>query len=159
MEFKLSKNTRLLKIYFYLTSILFFSSCSLIPCNFDSGLDELKKKQKDIFFIGEYVIEKNKNYKHETENSQIVVNKNGSINIENIPSSVFYLSKPNENLNIKGKWELIFKDKTQYLSLNLKIKGKNLLTSWKMYKKKGKPVILIRVGDPDSCSAVRFIKE
>lgn len=138
---------------------IFFSSCYLIPCNIDSELDELDIKQEEDFFIGKYVIETNKNYQYKTDKILIEITKNGNIYIKNIPSNVFYSSRTNEKLNIKGEWKLVYRDEAPFLSLNLKIKNKNLLTSWSIYKKRDKPVILIKIGDPDSCSAIRFIKK
>lgn len=159
MEFKLLRKTHLIKLNFILISMLFFSSCYLIPCNLDSELEELDIKQEDDFFIGEYVIETNKNYQYKTDKILIEITKNENIYIKNIPSNVFYSSRPDEKLNIKGKWKLIYRDKAPFLSLNLKIKNKNLLTSWSIYIKRDKPVILIKIGDPDSCSAIRLIKK
>ena len=155
-------------IYYYLFSILFFSSCYLIPCNLDSGLDELNIKQEDDFFIGEYVVERviNNSYNFKINKSSIKIKKNGILEMNNVSIQLFDL-RPDKEINVNGTWKSVYlkekSDDRYFLSLSLKFDEKDniedYVTSWKMYIKRDKPVILIKIGDPDNCSAIRFIKE
>ena len=53
--------------------------------------------------------------------------------------------------------------KDHYLSLSIKFQKTDNLEDFglskKFYQKKGSPVILLEIGDPDECKAVRFIKK
>ncbi len=81
MKLRLFKKARILKSFIYIFSTLFLSSCYW-PCNFDSGLDQFEKKQKDSFFIGEYVVEKSINNRFKTDKIVIKLNKNGTLEMK-----------------------------------------------------------------------------
>lgn len=150
-----------LGVYFY--TLFTISSCYLIPCNLDSGLNEFKEEQNDDFFIGEYYVESfiGNSYNLNTENTYIKVS-NQLIEIYNIPSRVFNFNL-NREINAKANWKQVPFKENLFLSVNLIFEKQDSLenygTSWEVYKKNGKPVILIKVGDPDECSAIRFIKK
>lgn len=168
MKPRFIKTSTLLKISFYMFSIIFLNSCYLIPCNLDSGLDELNSKQADSFFIGDYVVEKviNNSYNFKFSKSSMKIKKNGTLEMYNVSIQLFDL-RPDKEINVKGTWEPVYiKEKLEdryFLSLLLKFEEKDNIedyrVSWEMYKKRDKPVILIKIGDPDSCSAIRFIKK
>ena len=155
------------KLCFYLFSILLFSSCYLVPCNLDSGLDELNDKQKDSFFIGEYIVEKSINNNFKIDNSVIKLKKDGRIEIYNLPIEVFDFKKNNKLINTKGTWKQNFienrKNDRYYLPTNLEFDKKDnikeTLRTIKIYTKNNKPVLFIEYGDPDECKAIRFIKK
>ncbi|MDG2194102.1 MAG: hypothetical protein P8K77_04490 [Polaribacter sp.] len=167
MKIRLLKKAHLLKVYFHIFLILFFSSCYLIPCNFDSGLDELNKKQKDSFFIGEYVVEKSINNNFKTDKSIIKLKRDGTIEMNNMPIDIFDFMKPDKEINVKGTWKQNFiEDRLEdryYLPTDLEFDKKDDikggLRTIKIYTKNNKPVLLIKFGDPDNCSALHFIKK
>ncbi|WP_299110207.1 hypothetical protein [uncultured Tenacibaculum sp.] len=147
-------------VFFFL---ILFNACYLIPCELDSGLIRLNKKQNDDFFIGEYYVESfiGNSYNLNTENTYIKVS-NQLIEIYNIPSRVFNFNL-NREINAKANWKQVPFKENLFLSVDLIFEKQDSLenygTSWEVYKKNGKPVILIKVGDPDECSAIRFIKK
>ena len=109
----------------------------------------------------------NNSYNSKTDKALIVIKKNGTIEMNNIPINVFDLMKSNKEINVEGTWKLIYLEERledrYLLSSSLKFEKKDNIddygTSWGIYKKNNKPVILIKVGDPDSCKAIRFIKK
>ncbi|MDO6744414.1 hypothetical protein Q4553_07505 [Tenacibaculum soleae] len=139
------------------------TNCYLIPCNLDSGLDEFKANQKDEFFVGEYMVEKfiNNGYNIDTGNLSLKINEDKTIEIKNIPKYILNLIESEEKINISGKWETNYleESKKENYFLVVSFKYNKSRKAWKLYKKNNKPVILIEVGDPDECSAIRFIKK
>jgi hypothetical protein len=167
MEFKLLRKTHLIKLNFILISILFFSSCYLIPCNLDSGLDELNIEQEDNFFIGEYIVEKSINNSFKTNDIIIKLKKDGFIEMNNMPIEIFNFMKTGEKVSLKGTWRQNFiKDRQvdrYYLPTDLEFVKKRdtkaSIMTMKIYTKNNKPVLFLEFGDPDNCTAIRFIKK
>lgn len=166
MKLRLLKKICLSKLFFYIYSALFFCSCYL-PCNFDSGLDELNIKQKDSFFIGEYVVEKSINNRFKTDKIVIKLNKNGTLEMNNMPTGIFNVTKHNKEINVKGTWKQNFiEDRLEdryYLPTDLEFDKKDDmedggLRTIKIYIKNNKPLLFIDFGDPDNCTALLFIK-
>jgi hypothetical protein len=148
-------------------SIVFFSSCYLIPCNLDSGLDELNIKKEDHFFIGEYVVEKSIHNNFKTDKSIIKLKKDGTVEMNNMPIEIFDFMKTDKKVNVNGTWKQNFienrLDDRYYLPTNLELNEKPkvrvALRTIKIYTKNNKPVLFLEFGDPDSCTAIRFIKK
>ena len=167
MKLILLKKSSLLKLSFYMLFILFFYSCYLIPCNLDSGLDELNVKQEDSFFIGEYVVEKSINNSFKTDNTTIKLKKDGTIVMNNMPIDIFDFMGIDKEINVKGTWKQNFiedpLEDRYYLPTNLELDNKSkvrvVLRTIKVYTKNNKPVLFIEFGDPDECAAVRFMKK
>jgi hypothetical protein len=167
MKFKLFRKAHLIKFNFYLIFALFFSSCYLTPCNLDSGLDELNIKKEDRFFVGEYVVEKSINNQFKTDNTIIKLKKDGIIEMNNMPIETFDFMKTGEKVNVKGTWKQNFiedrKEDRYYLPTNLEFDNNSdirvVLRTIKIYTKNNKPVLFIEFGDPDECTAIRFIKK
>lgn len=164
MKIKSLKKTHVIKLY--LLSTLFLYNCYLIPCNLDSGLNQLTEKQEDSFFIGEYIVEKSINNNFKTNNSIIKLKKDKTIEMNNMPIDIFDFMKSNKKINIEGTWKQNFienrsKDK-YFLPTDLEFDKKDGtglgLRTIKLYKKNDKPVLFIEFGDPDQCRAIRFIK-
>lgn len=155
------------KLYFYMFSIIFFSSCYLIPCNLDSGLEELNTKKEDIFFIGEYIVEKSINNNFKTDDTTIILKKDGIIEMKNMPIKIFDLKRIYKEINVNGTWRQNFiEDRVEdryYIPTNLEFDNdsdiKVVLRTIKIYTKNNKPVLYIEFGDPDNCRAIRFIKK
>ncbi|WP_435253917.1 hypothetical protein [Tenacibaculum sp. A30] len=165
MKIKSLKNKHIVKLYLLLT--LFLYNCYLIPCNLDSGLNQLTEKQKDSFFIGEYIVERSINNNFKTNNSIIKLKKDKTIEMNNMPIDIFDFIKSNKKINVQGTWKQNFienrsKDK-YFLPTDLKF-GENdgtglALRTIQVYVKEKKPVLFIEYGDPDECRAIRFIKK
>lgn len=156
------KRVNLFKMIFCLFSLILFNNCHLIPCTLDSGLTPLIEKQKDDFFIGEYTVEKfvNGDSNIDINDLSIKIDKNMVLEINNIHGYILDL-RLNKKINVKAILKPM-KEKN-LLSVHYKFEKKDSLedyiTSWKAYKKNNKPVLLINIGDPDECSAIRFIKK
>lgn len=159
----LLKKTIVIKPNIYLLFTLLFVSCYIIPCNLDSGLDELNEEQKDSFFVGKYIVEKSFKSHLKTDNSIIKLKKDGTIEMNSIPVNVFDLIKDDKEINVKGTWRQNFIENRYYLPTNLEFDKKDSvdggLRTIQVYIKNNKPVLLIEFGDPDECNGIRFIKK
>jgi|CoawatStandDraft_6_1074263.scaffolds.fasta_scaffold11475_2 hypothetical protein len=145
---------------------LLFFSCYLIPCNFDKNLVEIENKKNESFFIGKYFLELSINNNFDYNKTELILDKNGELKINRISSKTFPWIKGKERLiSAKGNWKLVYikNRKDHYLSLSIKFQKTDNLEDFglskKFYQKKGSPVILLEIGDPDECKAVRFIKK
>lgn len=158
------KKINLFKIIFCLFSLTLFNNCHLIPCTLDSGLTPLIGKQKDDFFKGEYMVDQfvNNSYNINIDNLTMKIDKNSILEINNIHGHILNL-RLNKKINVKAIWKPMFFKEKSLLTIHYKFAKKdsieNYLTSWKVYKKNNKPVLLINIGDPDECTAIRFIKK
>jgi hypothetical protein len=143
--------------------LLLITSCTLIPCTSDSGLDYVNENPKPNFLIGtykldEWTLSKTQGYSN-SQNSRLKVYSNGLFELINIPKgtidiNTLYYSE-GEDIDANGTWKTRFKEgETAQFSVNFS----SLSMVWKIYEQDEKAVILIRVGDPDNCAAVRFIK-
>ncbi|WP_299160883.1 hypothetical protein [uncultured Tenacibaculum sp.] len=158
-----TEKTYLTRLFSYSFIFLFLISCYIAPCNLDNGVDALITKKEHTFLVGDYVVEKIINSKLNTENSIINIRKNGTIEMSDISTSLFDMTILERKINVKGNWKLIHAEGEYFLSLSLNFNEKDKIedygTSWKLYEKNGRPVFLIKFGDPDECNGVRFIKE
>lgn len=165
MEEKLIfKRVSLLKMFFCLLLLIILSNCTLIPCGLDSGIDKIKEEQTIDFFVGEYVVEKfiNDGNNLNIDDLSIKINENKVLEINNIHGYILDL-RLNKKVNVKAKWKPVYYKGENFLSVDYKFSKKDSLenygASWKIYKKNNKPILLINIGDPDYCSAIRFIKK
>ncbi|MGB0892315.1 MAG: hypothetical protein ACPGUU_08175 [Flavobacteriaceae bacterium] len=163
MKRRLTRKGEILKLIVVSFIILLLTCCYLIPCNLDSGLNELKEKQKDSFFWGSYTVEKNINNKFKTNNIIIKLNKDGTLKMNNIPIEIFDIIKSGKEINVEGTWKQNFLKNHYYLPTDLEFNKKDnfvgVLRTIQVYVKNNKPVLLISYGDPDQCRAIRFIKK
>ena len=152
-------------------------NCSLAPCLSDSGLEYVTDNPKSDFITGKYKLE-SKISKYEvlenTENTELIINEDFTFQINKLPiegwSFGVFQEKENILINILGKWKIIegengfLNKKNSIFHVNYDIensKGNSTgySSSWKIYQKNGKAVILYSLGDPDNCEAVRFTKK
>lgn len=161
-----------LGIYFLVLSAI--SSCTLIPCGWDSDLDSVEEKPQTEFLIGKYKLdERTLKYIQGYENAhsaELNIKPDGTFEMRKIPQGTFdfmgYYNSMDINVDASGTWKTSF-DKG-IAELNVKVEFDNtktdlpdFWTSWRIYEKDEKPVIFIMVGDPDECAVARFerIKE
>jgi len=114
------------------------------------------------------VVEKSINNRFKTDKIVIKLNKNGTLEMNNMPTDIFYGKTNHKEINVKGTWKQNFiEDRLEdryylptYLEFDKKddMEGSGLRTI-KIYIKDNKPVLLIDFGDPDNCTAIRFIKK
>ena len=138
----------------------------MIPCDFEDGLLEIENTKNESFFVGKYITERSFHNNFDNTKTEIILNKNGDLEINKISSKTFkpYTGKE-KIISVGGKWRLVYvESRDSYrLSLSLKFEKKdsfqNQITSGKFHLKDGEPVFIIEIGDPDECRAVRFIKQ
>ena len=154
-------------IYFLILSAI--SSCTLIPCGWDSDLDTVEEKPKAEFLIGNYTLdERTINYIQGYENAQnaeLSLKPNGTFNMRKIPKGTFdfmgYYKSMDISVDASGTWKTSFDKGTAELNVKVEFDSTktdlaDFWTSWRIYEKDNKPVIFIMVGDPDECAAARF---
>ena len=145
--------------------MLVLFNCYLIPCNFESNTEEIEDKKEAFFFAGKYIFEESFNNFYDNSKAEITLMKNGELEISNMSSKVFYPYNKEQIISAKGRWKLVYIDSRNEhrLSLSLKFQKVNSIEdlglSTKLYLKKTNPIVLFKIGDPDECKAVRFVKE
>ena len=101
--------------------------------------------------------------------AKLTLKKDSTFIIKQIPIGVLnvfysdYKQDDNNLENITGTWKITDNYDELKLSVDIQLsdindKLDNIWTSWKLYEKDNKPVVLIILGDPDSCNALKFIK-
>lgn len=148
--------------------LITISSCTLIPCGWDSDLDSIKEKPTSEFLIGKYKFDERTKRIQGFENSQnaeLNIKSDGTFEIKNIPKRAldFNASYMDKSIDVSGEWRASYREGTAQLGVlvmfdSTKTDLNDFYTSWRIYKKDQKAVIFIMVGDPDECSAARFEK-
>jgi hypothetical protein len=144
------------------------SSCNYSPCGWDDDLSSLSAVPIDQTLVGIYkpdeITTMIPGYKEVA--AQITLEKGGILKIQNIPGSTLdserNYSNKHEPISVYGKWTVEKKEKQIELSVSLNFEPNTSGshgTSFRLYRKKGKHVIFIIVGDPDECAAARFIQQ
>ena len=152
-----------------LTSI---SSCSLIPCGWDSDLNLIEKKPQTEFLVGKYKLdERTLKYIQGYENAisaELNIKSDGTFEMRNVPKGTLdfmgYYYSMDTNVNATGNWKTNYRKGTAELNVSVKFDSTktdltDFGTSWRIYEKDDKPIVFIMVGDPDECSAARFEKK
>ena len=155
-----------ISIIIILTTI---SSCTLIPCGWDSDLDVLEEKPTNEFLIGKYKLdERTIKYIQKYENSQnaeLNIKADGTFEMRNIPKGTLdfigYYDSMDINIDAIGEWKTSYDKGTAELNVNVQFDSTktnltDFWTSWRIYEKGKKAVVFIMVGDPDECAAARF---
>jgi len=150
--------------------IAFFGSvtgCSFLPCPYYSDLKELKNLDEEEL-IGSYYSDDN-SYAQNGQ-AELMIKKNKSFLLKNIPIAVLdvfhtdYKQDMNNLQAITGNWKIPKEQENNELITEIeynKIAPEfgNISTTWELFEKDGQPVILIIIGDPDSCRALSFVKK
>ena len=101
--------------------------------------------------------------------AELILYENNLFKLKNVPIGVLdvfnsdYKQDRNSLQDITGKWKISNTDNNYELNVSIdynKIDAQLGIVSanWKLYIKDKSPVILIILGDPDSCEALSFIK-
>ncbi|REG90832.1 hypothetical protein [Flavobacterium aquicola] len=156
-----------LKIVLIIIAVIFMSSCTLIPCSSTAGLTDLDNKVSKKELIGNYELDdwtKKLIPELKNSNSKLSIKKNGQIEITNIPTAVFNDFLHGERIIDKanGTWKFPQKsDANEIITkmiFSLESESNNTVSFWKIFSQNGKLTIFIEFGDPDNCTAARFIK-
>ena len=148
--------------------LIVFSSCTLIPCAYYSDLDTFDKTPVVSQMVGNYqlVIDPPSS----RPQAQLILKKDSTFILKEVPVGVInvfdsdFEQDDNSLKNIIGTWHISEYDREDKLSVEIKLsqinkKLEDIWTNWKLYKIDNKPVVLIMLGDPDSCEALKFIKK
>lgn len=145
-----------------------FTKCGFIPCQYYSNLNKFDQLPSDNFLSGRYSLnDKPLNF---IENAELVLNTNKTFVLKNIPVNlinIFYqdfVQNTDSLHDITGNWdinynysnEVVLSIAIEYSKIDSKLEDTN--TYWELYKQDNKPVVLIILGDPDSCEALSFKK-
>ncbi|RNL83709.1 hypothetical protein ED312_14590 [Sinomicrobium pectinilyticum] len=156
----------------FIIGMFFLTNCArFTPCRLDSKFTPVKDRPEQEFLIGHYItdaatLEMIKGY----EGGYLNINPDGSIEIRNIPISVFdiksYAAGQTKGVDFTGTWKSGIHKESAHLFADISfdkkptiLNDKGYLVTWQILSKDGKAVIIIPLGDPDECRAVRFIKE
>ncbi len=144
--------------------IIFFYGCSITPCSTSKGLKAINIEIDKSFLYGVYSLESTNNFNYFDNESKIILHKNGDLEIINFSRRIFNSIDPKGKINIGGKWDVHYNSDTMEnkltltLRFNKKYKIEDMLSSFDLYLKNDKPVMLFNFGDPDECNYLRFIK-
>ena len=151
--------------------LMTFSSCYLIPCGADQGIDAVKEEPTNEFLTGTYRLDETTvKFMPGFENANkalLILGSNGILEMKDVPLGTIdfdaYYDSMHINVNAKGEWKSSYNERQAKLQVNFKFENSekepiNYITSWKIYERDGTPVIYIMVGDPDECVAARFEK-
>ncbi len=165
MESRLLKYTGRFCLLFMLLAIW---GCTLIPCDCYSDMGPLTVKPKTNFIAGLYQLDdwtlQNLKGCNAAQNAIFRIKPDGTFEMRNIPMAILsynaYYKSTDEKLSVNGTWSAVFDKGTAKLSVDFNYESQagfgKIFSSWNMYIKNQKPVILIIVGDPDECAAARF---
>ncbi len=158
---------RTLKLTLISTLLITLTNCYLFPCNYYSDLNKIDEAPEIQNMIGSYKLDIAP--PASVGPGELILMDDSTLILKNIPIRILDVFNSDYNKkeslqDIKGTWE--FSKYNGQLSLNVNLKFKkidgeirNYKSHWSLYKKNIKPVILIILGDPDSCEALKFIKK
>ena len=158
----------------YLLILLTISSCTLIPCGWDSDLNTIEEKPQVEFLIGKYKLDDRtlkyiQGYQN-AQNAELNIKPDSTFEMRKVPKGTLdfmgYYKSMDINVDASGTWKTSFDKGTAELIVNIEFDSTktdltDFWTTWRIYEKDEKPVIFIMIGDPDECAAARFeiIKE
>lgn len=144
--------------------LILLSGCYFIPCNYAEGLQPIQEKidEKDIY--GVYIIEEKLKDKLNKGTVEVILKEDGSLLIDQISSRTLgpHNSKK-EITSYTGNWRLLQKNEKFDLRVSMSLQEEEskekFRVSGTLHFKKDKIVVLFKVGDPDECKWVRFVKK
>ena len=152
-----------------LTVSILISACNYIPCSSSSDLTKVKEVPEYFKIAGIY---KPDDFTQmdipgysKSDSIEITLTKDGIIYFRNLPKSTFtnrdYSADTAIKINGIGSWNCSYVKNTA--NINTKVKLSDTLifapSIFNLYKKKGRFVILLKIGDPDVCQAVRLLQQ
>lgn len=130
-----------------------------------SGLSDVTWRLNNNDISGYYKVDRVINNNYDSQNTEMLLKTDGTFYIRNISSSVFTYSRRFEKkITLTGNWELVsLHENKYYLSMDQYFDPEHEImnrgASYKIMIKDKIPVIVLKYGDPDECSAIRFIKK
>ena len=159
---------RTYKLTFINLLFVLLSSCYLIPCNYYSDLNKFNNKPNFKQLVGNYQLDIEPPASR--AQAQLILKKDSTFILKEVPVGVLnvfnsdFEQDDNSLENIIGTWQISDYGKETSLSVDINWsqideKLDDSQTSWKLYEKDNKPIVLIILGDPDSCESLKFIKK
>ncbi len=161
------KSYRNIKFLLLILFSVLLSNCGFLTCPYYADLEQMEKLPTENELIGDYKL--NIKPPNSVGPAELILNKNNTFELKNVPIGVLdvfnsdYKQNQKSLQDITGKWKISNNDNYE---LNVSIEYnkidsllENIGSSWILYEQDKKPVILIILGDPDSCEALSFIKK
>ena len=158
-----------IKLFLLILVTVLLSNCGFIPCPYYADLKQLENLPTKMDLKGHYML--NIKPPNSVGPVELILYENNIFELKNVPVGVLdvfnsdYKQDQKSLQDITGKWKISNSDNNNYelrVSIDYnKIDSQleNVGTYWKLYHQDKKPVILIILGDPDSCEALSFIKK
>lgn len=158
-----------MRVFFILTISIFVSSCNYIPCSSSSDLTNVKNIPQHSEIAGTYkpdvyTTKDIKGYSN-SDSIYLLLTKDGELILKNFPKSTFtdkdYTSDTSIRISGIGSWGCSYKIKTVTIDSRLIQSDSSVFSpiAFDLYKKNNKFAVLLEIGDPDICLAVRLIQQ
>ena len=158
----------IIRIIFTSVVLLSLIGCGLSTCPYYSDLEVIEDEIEKDNLIGIYKLDIDP--PASVGPGELILKNNSDFILKNIPVGLLDVfnsdySQDSETINdINGNWNLVANTNEPTISVELKFNEideslDNTTSTWNLYEKDGTRVILIILGDPDSCEALRFIKK
>lgn len=145
------------------------SSCNYIPCSSSSDLINIKSlpdrsEIAGIYRPDEYTRRDVRGY-FNSDSTYLVLTKGGDLYLNNFPKNTFsgkdYTIDTSIQINGIGFWNCSYKSKTVTINSKIELSDPSIFSpaTFDLYKKDNKFVILLEIGDPDICLAIRLFQQ
>ena len=156
------------------TALLFLftlvsSSCNYIPCSASSDLAAVKTVPANSELAGIYKPDAFTKtdipgYAN-SDSTYLELTKDSIIYIRRFDKSTFTFIENAKDTGIKingdGSWQCFYTKNTAFISMQIQLSNSPIVSwyNFKLFKKNNKFVILLPVGDPDNCEALRLFQQ
>lgn len=153
----------------FLFFTLLFSSCNYIPCSASSDLTAVKSVPANDQLAGIYkpdsfTKEDIPGYSN-SDSPYLELTKEGIAYFKGFAKSTFAFEDNVKDTGIKvngdGTWQCCYQKNAAFISTQLQFSNSPVVSmnTFMLYKKNDKFVILLPVGDPDICTALRLFQQ
>lgn len=154
-------------IIILLTFGIICNSCNYIPCSASSDLSKLSEAPEHVSAAGGYEPDSFTKQDHKeyaaAKEPFLILSEDGTIFLNNFPRKTFAADQEPGSSTITGSGTWAFEKGKETIniktSLSFKQQGITQPPPFQLYKKDNKFYILIELGDPDNCNAVRLVQQ
>ena len=145
--------------------ITLLTGCTLMPCPSISDLEELDALPNTNALSGVYFADKGDKSIPTLKHSRLILNADGTFSFYDFPADVLDASADsNMAVDGKGTWSPELNNGSARVFVGLDAEPYNedgkmdYSTSWRLYRKDKRLVIVLWAGDPDACRILRLVK-
>ena len=153
----------------FLLFTLLYSSCNYIPCSASSDLTPVKNipvttELAGIYKPDSFTKEDIPGYYY-SDSTYLELTKTGMLYLNSFAKSSFGGDYDTKDTSIKingnGAWKCSYQKTITSIASELHLSDSSIIqgTTFKLYKKNDKFVLLLPVGDPDNCTALRLFQQ